>query len=127
MTLHHERDIALIKMAKDSVDVDEMSLEDLDGLFDDDGVDANSTADALELGSGNASFELFEPVETPSAVEASVLSQVDSACASLAPISSEPRRRRSPLSRGADGKEPVADWHSEADDRTHRQRMIHEV
>jgi hypothetical protein len=117
-------------MVKDSVDMDELSLNDLNGLFDDDGaVDTNGTADdALDLGSANASFELFEPVETPSAVEASVLSlsQVDSVCASLAPISSEPRRRSS-LSRHADGKAPAAGWHSEADDRTHRQRMIHEM
>jgi hypothetical protein len=118
-------------MVKDSLDMDEQSLDDLNGLFDDDGaVDTNSIADdALDLGSSNTSFELFEPLETSSAaVEASVLSlsQVDSACASLAPISSEPRRRKS-LSRGADGKAPAAGWHSEADDRAHRQRMIHEV
>jgi hypothetical protein len=118
-------------MVKDSVDMDELSLDDLNGLFDDDGaVDTNSTADdALDLGSANnASFELFEPLGVSSAMEASVLSlsQVDSVCASLAPISSEPRRRSS-LSRGADGKAQGTGWHSEADDRTHRQRMIHEV
>lgn len=114
-------------MMKNSVDVDELSLDDLDGLFDDDDVpvDAHSTSDALELGSGNNSFNFFEPLETPSTMEASALSlsQVDSTCASLAPISSEPRRRRSSLN----GKAPAAGWHSEADDRTHRQKMIHEV
>jgi hypothetical protein len=120
-------------MVKDSVDVDEeLSLDGLDGLFDDDGAigDANSSADALEFGSGNASFELYDPLETPSSAveaQASVLSQVDSTCASLAPISSEPHRRRSSLSTGADGKAAVTQWHSEADDRMHRQRMIHEV
>jgi hypothetical protein len=115
-----------------SVDVnEEMSLDGLDGLFDDDGaIDAHSSADALDLGSGNASFELYDPLETPSSAveaQASVLSQVDSTCASLAPISSEPHRRRNSLSRGADGKAPVSEWHSEVDDRMHRQRMIHEV
>jgi hypothetical protein len=117
-------------MVKDSVDIDELSLDDLNGFFDEDGaIDTNTPSDdALDLGSANASFEIFEPLETPSAVEASVLSlsQVDSVCASLAPISSGPRRRSS-LSRGADGEAQATGWHSEADDKTHRQRMIHEV
>jgi hypothetical protein len=107
---------------RDSGDMDELSLDDLDGLFGDDGpIDTDST-DPLEIGSANNSFEFFEPLETPSAIEAS-LSQVDSVCASLAPISSEPHRRRN----SHNGKAPAADWHSEAADRTHRQRMIHEV
>jgi hypothetical protein len=119
-------------MMKDSRDMDDLSLDDdLDGIFDDDdNVDTGST-DALEMEmqSANSPFDFFEPLETPSAVESSVLSlsQVDSVCASLTPISFEPRRRRQSLNRGADGNAPAAGWHSEDADKTHRQRMIHEM
>jgi hypothetical protein len=127
-----------IAMAEDSTDIDDLSLDDLSGIFHEDGPTNTETtvtsSHALEMESAtsaNAPFELFEPLETPSAVGSSAsvlsLSQVGSACASLAPISLESRRRRSSQNRGADGKAPAEGWHSETEDRTHRQRMIHEV
>jgi hypothetical protein len=143
-TLHGHGDLEtpldmVIAMAEDSTDIDDLSLDDLSGIFyDDKPTDTETTtvtsSHALEMElatSANAPFELFEPLETQSAVGSSAsvlsLSQVGSACASLAPISLESRRRRSSQNRGADGEAPAEGWHSEAEDRTHRQRMIHEV
>jgi hypothetical protein len=108
-------------MLGDSAEMDDLFLDDLDNIFDDDG----PVDDSLEMESGNLDF--LEPEETQSFLDSSVLSQVGSVFASLAPISIEHRRRRSSQNRGADGSSPAPEWHSEDGDRAHREKMIHEV
>lgn len=103
-------------------EMQDLFLEDWDGIFDDDGP-------ALSLGDNGLDFDINATTESSNGESTDTDANNNSSSSRPASSKPEPVRRRRigrEIEQGGRGVPPPT-WHSEAADRPHRQAMIAEM